>query len=516
MQGGRLWRCLCVAAEMKPQSGDVANLATKKWIQGACKLLRNEGGASLRCLYCMSTLPIKGMRSIIYTVSISLEGFLPSILLLVVTVVIVAVILVVVVVAIVGVVVVVGVSAIIKLSFVIIGFLRRIMFYYLLHQPLGYGNGFTDSPHFTHTRIKSVQRCDAVLHYCSNLAHVSHDKRFEVMCDAHEYTFIQRVRSIISTVSIILEGFLPSILLLVVIIVTVVIVAVILVVFVVAIVGVFIVVMIIGLVVVVGVSAIIKLLFDITEFFLEFKTSRDRYRDNRMSDPIGGLEFLGSSGTGSLPSGCVDLTGDGNPTDEDGDIEIGKVVASLLFRKCSGTEDIDGKRKVVIVKNNNSGASRLGFFTCFLLLGLLRTSLDVLDQTLDSIDGDDVERLWNELAKLETIMEVLELIIEYLVKDRKRRTFWSLNEDILKITILKTNTSYPSRKIQHIHAFTHQRPQRNKAQYAVSRRSQYAILKILYVNILEDIKRGPYSKKSQYAVSNPWIRRIEPTSRPYK
>ncbi|GKC11361.1 hypothetical protein Tco_1008143, partial [Tanacetum coccineum] len=75
-----------------------------------------------------STLPTKGMRSIISTVSISLEGFLPSILLLVVTVVIVAVILVVVVVAIIGVVVIVGVSAIIKLSFVIIGFLRRIVF----------------------------------------------------------------------------------------------------------------------------------------------------------------------------------------------------------------------------------------------------------------------------------------------------------------------------------------------------------------------------------------------------
>ncbi|GJS62243.1 hypothetical protein Tco_0657027 [Tanacetum coccineum] len=95
------------------------------------------------------TLPTEGMRSIISTVSISLEGFLPSILLLVmiiVAVVIVAVILVVVVVAIVGVVivvmiigvfvivtiirvvvvVVVGVSFILKLSFMIIGFLHRI------------------------------------------------------------------------------------------------------------------------------------------------------------------------------------------------------------------------------------------------------------------------------------------------------------------------------------------------------------------------------------------------------
>ncbi|GJX74036.1 hypothetical protein Tco_0312631 [Tanacetum coccineum] len=48
------------------------------------------------------------------------------------------------------------------------------------------------------------------------------------------------------------------------------------------------------------------------------------------------------------------------------------------------------------------------------------------------------------------------------MKDSKRRAFWSLNEDILKITILKTNTPYPSRKIRRIRACTHQRPQRNK------------------------------------------------------
>ncbi|GJZ38315.1 gag-pol polyprotein [Tanacetum coccineum] len=93
--------------------------------------------------------------------------------------------------------------------------------------------------------------------------------------------------------------------------------------------------------------------------------------------------------------------------------------------------------------------------------------------------------------------------MEYLVKDSKRRAFWSLNEDILKITILKTNTPYPSRKIRRIRACTHQRPQRNKAQYVVSRETQYAVFKIYYVNILEDIKRGPYSKKSS-------IRHIQP------
>ncbi|GJX58809.1 gag-pol polyprotein [Tanacetum coccineum] len=73
--------------------------------------------------------------------------------------------------------------------------------------------------------------------------------------------------------------------------------------------------------------------------------------------------------------------------------------------------------------------------------------------------------------------------MEYLVNISKRLAFWSLNEDILKITILKTNTPYPSRRIRRIRACTHQRPQRNEAQYAVSRRSQHAISKIL--NCLE-------------------------------
>ncbi|GJR58573.1 ribonuclease H-like domain-containing protein [Tanacetum coccineum] len=68
--------------------------------------------------------------------------------------------------------------------------------------------------------------------------------------------------------------------------------------------------------------------------------------------------------------------------------------------------------------------------------------------------------------------------------------------------ILTTNTPYPLRKIRRIRACTHQRPQRNEAQYAVSEETQYAVFKIYYVNILEDIKRGPYSKKPQYARSS--------------
>ncbi|GJV76745.1 hypothetical protein Tco_1508329 [Tanacetum coccineum] len=65
--------------------------------------------------------------------------------------------------------------------------------------------------------------------------------------------------------------------------------------------------------------------------------------------------------------------------------------------------------------------------------------------------------------------------MEYLVNISKRHAFWSLNEDILKITILTTNTPYPSRKIRRIRVCTHQRPQRKQAQYAISREDQYAI-----------------------------------------
>ncbi|GKD15019.1 hypothetical protein Tco_1199426 [Tanacetum coccineum] len=120
-QGGRFWKGFEAAARIKPQGDD-------------------------------STFPTKGMRSIISMVYISLEGFLVSLLLLMVIIVaavIVTVIRVVVIVAIVrvviigvivvvtiiGIVVVVriirivvvggGVPFIIKLSFVIIGFLHR-------------------------------------------------------------------------------------------------------------------------------------------------------------------------------------------------------------------------------------------------------------------------------------------------------------------------------------------------------------------------------------------------------
>ncbi|GJZ10246.1 hypothetical protein Tco_0545005, partial [Tanacetum coccineum] len=69
-------------------------------------------------------------------------------------------------------------------------------------------------------------------------------------------------------------------------------------------------------------------------------------------------------------------------------------------------------------------------------------------------------------------------IMEYLVNISKKRAFWSLNEDILKITILTTNRSYPSKKIRRIRVCTHQRPQRRQVQYAIFSEDQYAVLEI--------------------------------------
>ncbi|GJZ81864.1 hypothetical protein Tco_0646858 [Tanacetum coccineum] len=238
----------------------------------------------------ISSIPIGG--------SINPEGFLPSILLMVimVMVVIVAVILVVVVVVVIfGVVVVVGgVSSIIKLSFMIIGFLRIIMFYYLLHQPLAYGNGFLQ-------RLR-LQRSNISFNTSSpgDLIGLFYSNRLGICIPPGQGIIGQSTSSKCHSVFL-------------------------------------------------GTLAMRKYRFsmfkpanednnsfrtigigraaDTTES-LEFKTSRDRYEDNGASDPIAGLGFKGlrnsdgSLRTGLLPSGRVDLTGDEDPTNEDGDVRM--------------------------------------------------------------------------------------------------------------------------------------------------------------------------------------------------
>nr|GEU28762.1 putative reverse transcriptase domain-containing protein [Tanacetum cinerariifolium] len=82
---------------------------------------------------------------------------------------------------------------------------------------------------------------------------------------------------------------------------------------------------------------------------------------------------------------------------------------------------------------------------------------------------DDIVDRLRPMAAKRTFKSIV-VIMKYLVNINKRCAFLSLNEDILKITVLTTNTPYPSRKIRRIRASTHQRPQRKQDQYAVSKR----------------------------------------------
>ncbi|GJV04485.1 hypothetical protein Tco_1338054 [Tanacetum coccineum] len=135
-------RCMEMRKGAAKHGGDKVNDLESKGVRwrlpyAARVVTRSLQGDDDGAWFELCTLPIQGMRSIISMVSISPEGFLPSILLLVVIIVtvvilVVTVILVVVVVAIIEVVIVV-VSSIIKLSFVIIGSLLSIVLCYLIH-----------------------------------------------------------------------------------------------------------------------------------------------------------------------------------------------------------------------------------------------------------------------------------------------------------------------------------------------------------------------------------------------
>ncbi|GKB21346.1 hypothetical protein Tco_0855269, partial [Tanacetum coccineum] len=61
-----------------------------------------------------------------------------------------------------------------------------------------------------------------------------------------------------------------------------------------------------------------------------------------------------------------------------------------------------------------------------------------------------LKKIGIKARRFEGIITIYNVIMEYLVNISKRRAFWSLNEDILKITVLTTNTPYPSRKIRRI------------------------------------------------------------------
>nr|GEV54862.1 hypothetical protein [Tanacetum cinerariifolium] len=178
---------------------------------------------------------------------------------------------VVIVVAIIGVVVVVGggVSSILKLSFMIIGFLRKIVFYYLLHQSMGYGNSFFQGNPPMKTSMSFSEFGTMFGHKSANSWNLL------ILSDSVDLFYSNMLGICIPPGQSITSQ---------------------------------------------RVSLDLVFLLDTMEI-LEFKTSKDRYGDNRMSDSIGGLVFLVTKvGENRMSSGgIIDLTSDEDPTDEDGD-----------------------------------------------------------------------------------------------------------------------------------------------------------------------------------------------------
>ncbi|GJW45823.1 retrovirus-related pol polyprotein from transposon TNT 1-94 [Tanacetum coccineum] len=76
----------------------------------------------------------------------------------------------------------------------------------------------------------------------------------------------------------------------------------------------------------------------------------------------------------------------------------------------------------------------------------VKTDYQLADLFTKALPVDRFNYLVRRLGMRSLSPKELELIMEYLVNISKRRAFWSLNEDILKITVLTTNTLYPSRR----------------------------------------------------------------------
>ncbi|GJY40271.1 retrovirus-related pol polyprotein from transposon TNT 1-94 [Tanacetum coccineum] len=95
------------------------------------------------------------------------------------------------------------------------------------------------------------------------------------------------------------------------------------------------------------------------------------------------------------------------------------------------------------------------------------------------------------------IASFIPLIMENLVNISKRRAFWSLNKDILKITIMTTNTSYPSRKIRCIRACTHQKTTKETSSIRRIQRSSIRRIQDIIKEMMSD--KGKKSSMETFA-----------------
>ncbi|GJT04118.1 hypothetical protein Tco_0838580 [Tanacetum coccineum] len=94
------------------------------------------------------------------------------------------------------------------------------------------------------------------------------------------------------------------------------------------------------------------------------------------------------------------------------------------------------------------------------------------------------------------------VIMEYLVKISKKAHILELKQRHLKITVLTSNTPYPSRKIRRICACTSLKTTKKQDPIRHIQKRPIRRIQDMEINILENIERGPYSKK-------PSIRRID-------
>ncbi|GKA58096.1 hypothetical protein Tco_0757284 [Tanacetum coccineum] len=175
---------------------------------------------------------------------------------------------------------------------------------------------------------------------------------------------------------------------------------------------------------------------------------------------------------------------------------------NLFTQLSTSTDDLsDMDLKIKLLNRIHSNKSNETHTTHQQLYDTLYESITLDQDALDAQASGSAKRrmTWFDLFLKSDIDKDEDHILGPLTADiAKKHTFWSLNEDILKITVLKTNTPYPSRKIRRICDCTYQRPRRKQDQYALSRKDNtrsddkeyefsYVDLPRLSVNDVEDM-----------------------------
>ncbi|GJW61003.1 hypothetical protein Tco_0110338 [Tanacetum coccineum] len=170
---------------------------------------------------------------------------------------------------------------------------------------------------------------------------------------------------------------------------------------------------------------------------------------------------------------------------------LNRLATSSTFPICSIAFSVELHEKVVLRNSLKIFPliSNVAFSGLLILPRVFIKSIDVVDWSRRSVS-----------SSLKLSFRIGEQIItEYLVNISKRRAFWSLNEDILKINdsdyqyavSIKEDTAYPC-----LHS-----PKTTKERRSIRHIQRRQIRRIGYMacEYSGRYQRGPYSKKPQYA-----------------